>query len=126
MRAGSELCSPDLFVIHPTTWSTIRRLKDARHRYLFAEADGTSTEVNTIWGIPVQVTTDMTARTGLFINNTFGNVLVREGLSVHTDAFSASTNNIVKLIGEERLQLAVEKPNALLKVTNLATDASDS
>jgi hypothetical protein len=35
----------------------------------------------------------------------------------------ASTNNIVKLIGEERVQLAVEKPNALLKATNLATDA---
>ena len=27
----------------------------------------------------------------------------------------ASTNNIVKLIGEERIQLAVEKPNALLR-----------
>ena len=34
-----------------------------------------------------------------------------------------STNNIVKLIGEERVQLAVEKPNALPKATNLATDA---
>jgi hypothetical protein len=31
----------------------------------------------------------------------------------------ASTNNIVKLIGEERVQLAVEKPNALPKATNL-------
>ena len=38
----------------------------------------------------------------------------------------ASTNNIVKLIGEERIQLAVEKPNALPKATNLATDASDA
>jgi HK97 family phage major capsid protein len=126
MRAGSELCTPDLFVIHPTTWSIIRTLKDTLGRYLFANADGTDAAVNTIFGVPVFVTTDMPTGKGLFVNNGFGYVVVREGLNVFTDAFSASTNNITKFIGEERLNVAVERPNRLLAVTNLATDSSDA
>jgi HK97 family phage major capsid protein len=126
MRAGSELCSPDLFVVHPTTWSTIRRRKDAQQRYLFAQADATAEEANTIWGVPVFVTTDMTAGTGLFINRGFGYVVVREGISVSTDPYSQSTNNVTLFIAEERIGVAVERPNRLLAVTNLATDASDA
>lgn len=126
MRAGSELCTPDLFVIHPTTWSIIRRLKNSQGEYLFAKADATAEAVNTIWGVPVLVTTDQPTGTGLFINNRFGTVLLRESLNVTADPYSASTNNVTKFIGEERLALAVERPNALLKVTGLGTDASDT
>jgi hypothetical protein len=46
------------------------------------------------------VPTDTTTGTGLFINNSFVNILVHEWLSVDVDAYSAWTN-LIKLIGED-------------------------
>jgi HK97 family phage major capsid protein len=115
-----------LFVTQPTTWSAIRRLKEGQRRYLFAVADAAAAEGSTIGVIPVLVTSDMTTGTGLFINNSSGSVLIGEGLKVTTDPYSASTNNVIKLVGEERIPLAVERPNALLGVTNLGTESEDA
>lgn len=126
LRVGSELCSPDFLVIHPTTWSVIRRLKNTQGEYLFNKADATDAALNRVWGIPVLPTTEIAAGTGLFVNQKFGSILLRKAMSVFADSYSASTNNVTKYIAELRLALAVERPNALLKVTGLGTDATDT
>lgn len=122
LRTGSALAVADLLVLHPNTWSAIRRAKDANDRYL-ATADPTRDEAMTAWGVPVFVTTDIAAGVGGLVDTRkFGKVLVREPLTLQTgwtaDDF---TRNLVRFIAEERLVLAVERPAAVLKITGLPT-----
>ncbi|WP_322860108.1 phage major capsid protein [Mycobacterium europaeum] len=122
MRTGAALAEPNLFVLHPNTWSAMRRTKDGYGRYLVA-ADPTKDEANQLWGVEVLVTTEQTAGTGLLIDTLkFGKVLVREGLSLMTGTNNDDfTRNLVRFVGEERLALAVERPAALLAITGLPT-----
>lgn len=122
MRTGAALAEPNLFVLHPNTWSAMRRTKDNYGRYLVA-ADPTKDEANQLWGVEVLVTTQQIAGTGVLIDtNKFGKVLVREGLSLMTGTNNDDfTRNIVRFVGEERLALAVERPAALLSITGLPT-----
>lgn len=73
--------------------------------------------------MPVLTTTAQTAGVGTMLDTTkFGRVLVREGITVHvgtsTDDF---TKNISRWVFEERLVLAVERPSAVLQMSNLPT-----
>jgi HK97 family phage major capsid protein len=125
LRVGSALATADLLVVHPQTWSAIRRLKDTTGRFLFiaADSDPTRAEANSIFGVPVLVTTAITAGTGLMLDSQrFGRVLIREGITVHTGTNNDDlTKNIVRLVFEERLVLAVERPAAVLAISNLPT-----
>jgi HK97 family phage major capsid protein len=125
MRSGSELCEPDFIIVNPTDFGKVRRLKDSLGRYLLGEADGSHDATNSIWGLPVLQSTQNPAGSALLVQRGFGYLLVREGLVLKTDAYSAATNNITKYIAELREVLAVERPNRLLKISNWATDASD-
>jgi HK97 family phage major capsid protein len=125
LRVGSALATADLLVVHPQTWSAIRRLKDTTGRFLFiaADSDPTRSEANSIFGVPVLVTTAQTAGTGLLLDTTkFGRVLIREGITVHTGTNNDDlTKNIARFVMEERLVLAVERPAAVLAISNLPT-----
>ena len=125
LRVGSALAVADLLVLNPSTWSAIRRLKDTVGRFLFisSDSDPTQAEANAIFNVPVLVTTAMTAGTGLMLDTTkFGRVLIREGITVHTGTnLDDFTKNIVRFVIEERLGLAVERPSAVLAISNLPT-----
>ena len=56
LRVGPALATPDLLVLNPSDWSKLRRTKDLQARYL-TQADPTVGEANSLWGIPVVVTT---------------------------------------------------------------------
>ena len=74
-----------------------------------------------LWGIPVLTTIACQLGQGLLIDTTkFGKVVVREALSMRTgyDAGDAIAN-LVRLIVEERFNLAVERPTAILAISNL-------
>jgi HK97 family phage major capsid protein len=123
LRVGAALATADLLVLHPSTWSAIRRLKDSTGRYLFisADSDPTRAEADSIFNVPVLTTTQIAAGAGVLLDTTkFGRVLVREGISIHTgtstDDFS---RNITRFAIEERLVLAVERPAAVLSISNL-------
>jgi HK97 family phage major capsid protein len=120
MRTGAALAEPTLMVIHPNTWSAIRRSKDSQERYLVA-ADPTADEASSVWGVPALVTTACTAGTAVLIDVTkFGRVWMREPLSVMTGyANDDFTKNIRRFVGEERLAIAVERPAAVCLVTGL-------
>jgi HK97 family phage major capsid protein len=120
LRTGPSYVDPDLLVFHPTTWSSIRRTKDTTGRYILG-ADPTAAEANTLWGLPVAVTTTMPIGTGLLGNMAEGTkAYIRQGitadLGVTGDDF---IHNITRVRCEERLALGVTRPSALLKITGL-------
>jgi HK97 family phage major capsid protein len=120
MRTGTALAEPNLFITHPVTWSAMRRTKDGFQRFLIAP-DPTQDEAKMLWGIPVLTTIACQLGQGLLIDTTkFGKVVVREALSMRTgyDAGDAIAN-LVRLIVEERFNLAVERPTAILAISNL-------
>ena len=48
LRSGPALAVPDLFVLHPNTFSALRRIKDAYGRFIL-EADPTQEQASSIW-----------------------------------------------------------------------------
>ncbi|MGM9474339.1 phage major capsid protein [Pseudarthrobacter sp. YS3] len=120
LRTGPSYVDPDVLVFHPTTWSTIRRSKDAQGRYLLG-ADPTAAEANSLWGLPVLATTTMPVGTGLIGNMAEGvQAFIRQGITtdigVSADDF---VKNITRIRCEERIALGVTRPSALLKITGL-------
>ncbi|WP_111511775.1 phage major capsid protein [Mycobacterium kyogaense] len=122
LRVGAAKATADLFILHPSTWSAIRRTKDGQSRYLTAP-DPTAGEASSVWGVPVLVTTQLASGKGVLLDTTkFGRALVREPLNLrfgyNVDDF---TKNIYRVIAEERLTLQVERPPAVLALDGLPT-----
>ena len=122
LRTGAAFCEPDAVVIHPTSWSIIRRTKDTQGRYLL-NADPSSVEANMLWGIPVLATTSMPVGTALVANLEQGaQAFVRQGFTIDMSNQSGTsfTTNTTLVRAEERLTLGSPRPAALLKVTGIA------
>jgi HK97 family phage major capsid protein len=122
LRVGPALAVANLAVFHPSTWSAIRRTKDAQDRYL-TQPDPTIGEAASVWGVPVISTTACPAGKGLLVDTAkFGYVAVREGLSMRI-GFSGDdlTRNILRTVAEERLVLCVTRASAVLAITGLPT-----
>ena len=122
MRVGPALATPDVIVIHPDTWSAIRRIKDDFGRFQ-AQPDPTAGQANQLWGIDVLQTIACPPGEAVLIDTSkSGYVAVREPLSMRigysTDDF---TRNILRTVAEERLVLCVTRPPAVLQIYNLAT-----
>ncbi|OBH43375.1 hypothetical protein A5687_14950 [Mycobacterium mantenii] len=123
LRVGSALAEANLIVMHPNTFSAIRRLKNTLGNFLIG--DPTEQGSRELFGVRVVPTTAITAGTALMLDvSKFGRVLVREGITVHVGQTNDDfTKNIARLVLEERLVLAVERPSAVLAISNLPTTA---
>lgn len=121
LRTGNALAEPNLFITHPSTWGAIRRIKTTTGA--FVVGDPLREAPNTLWGIPVLVTTACTNGQGLLLDTRkFGTALLREGIVMHQGfANDDFVKNIARYVFEERLTLAVERPQAVLSITNLPT-----
>jgi hypothetical protein len=99
-----------------------RATKDNYGRYLIS-ADPTSDEANSLWGVEVLPTTQITAGDGLLLDTRkFGFVVVREAVSLRTGTNDDDfTRNLQRWVAEERLELAVERPAAVLSISGLPT-----
>jgi HK97 family phage major capsid protein len=120
LRTGPAYTDPTALVIHPSTWSSIRRTKDTAGRYILG-ADPTAAEANSLWGLPVLPTTTIAAGTALLGNLAEGvKGYVRQGLTldigVSGDDF---IHNITRVRCEERIAVGVNRPAALVKITGL-------
>ncbi|WP_430298001.1 phage major capsid protein [Sinomonas sp. B1-1] len=120
LRNGAAYTEPDLVILHPTTWSGMRRTKDSQGRYLL-NPNPAADEANTIWGLPVLVTTQIAAGTGIVANmREATRAFLRESISVKAgfpgDFFQ---RNLTGFVAEERLALGVKRPAAIVKVTGL-------
>ena len=103
-------------VLNPTDWTNLLLLKDTTGRYLFTDPHGT--ESPRLWGKDVIATASQTS--GQFLAGAFtlaAEIFDREDASVrvaeqHSDFF---VRNLVAILAEERLALAVYRTAALVK-----------
>ena len=124
LRTGPALADPNLCLMHPNTWANVRTAKDQYGRFL-ASVDPTSQTAETVWDVPVLVSTQFTAGTALLVDTTlYGRAVIREPI-VTRIGFSGTdfTQNIVRFVSEERLTQTIERPQAICKITGLPTAA---
>lgn len=113
--------APSDVVLHPNDWQDIRLLRTADGIYIW----GSPSEPGTarIWGWPVTVTTAITENTGLVGAFASANAMIfrRESVNVRVydqHADFAITNKLA-IVAEERLALAVFRPQAFATVTGI-------
>ena len=101
-------------IMHPTDWARIELTKDGQAKYLIGNPQGTAAP--TLWGLPVVATQAMTVdkfMTGAFrmAAQLFDRWDARVEVGYVNDDF---TKNLVTILAEERLALAVYRPEALV------------
>lgn len=106
----------DGIVLNPIDYANIELMKDADGRYLIGNPTGTMNVP--LWGRPVVTTQAMTA--GQFLAGAFGmgaQIFDREDatITVATENEDDFVNNLVTVLIEERLGLAVYRPEAFVK-----------
>jgi HK97 family phage major capsid protein len=111
---------PTGIVMHPNDWQDIRLLRTADGIYIFGSPQ--DNDVERMWGLPVRVTTAMTENTGLVgAFRPHAQIFRRSGITVElaTEHASDFTSNLVTILAEERLALAVYRPAAFATVTGI-------
>lgn len=101
-------------ILHPTDWAEIETLKDSQGRYIIGNPQGTTAP--TLWGLPVVSTQAMTQGdflTGAFMQGAqlFDRWDARVETGYENDDF---TKNMVTILAEERVALAVYRPEAFI------------
>lgn len=107
-------------VLHPSDWAKIELTKDANRGYIFANPQSLANPA--LWGRPVVGTQAMTVDTALVGAFRLGaQVFDREDANVviSTENQDDFIRNMVTIRAEERLALAVYRPQAFVKNTNL-------
>jgi HK97 family phage major capsid protein len=110
---------PTGIVLHPNDWEDIELTKDLQGQYLVAVSVAMGGEPR-VWRMPVIDTPAMTEGTALV--GAFGSgaqLYDREQASIriseqHSDFF---IRNAIVVLAEQRLALAVKRPEAFVKVT---------
>lgn len=103
-------------ILNPTQWAAMELLKDSEGRYIIGNPQGTAQP--TLWGRPVVATNAMT--TDKFLVGSFGmgaQVFDREdaNVQVSTEDSDNFRKNLVTIRAEERIALAVYRPEAFIK-----------
>ncbi|MBX7433779.1 phage major capsid protein [Mycobacterium sp. Y57] len=121
LRSGTSLAEANFIVMSPATYSSMRRLKNTYGEFLIGEPAAVG--ARQLFGVPVALTTAIADGTAVMLDTTkFGFVAVREGLTVHVGQSGTDfIDNISRFVMEERLVLCVERPSAVMVVSNLAT-----
>ncbi|WP_319528980.1 phage major capsid protein [uncultured Cohaesibacter sp.] len=101
-------------VLNPIDWARIELTKDSQGKYIIGQPQGTLTP--TLWGLPVVQTQAITVDkflTGAFkmAAQVFDLWQARVEVGFENDDF---TKNLVTILGEERLALAVYRPEAFI------------
>lgn len=110
---------PSGVILHPSDWEKIELAKDANGQYLVAVSVALGGEPK-VWRIPVVETPAMTEGTALIgAFGTGAQLYDREQASIrvseqHADFF---VRNAIVILAEQRLALAVKRPESFVKVT---------
>ncbi|MGP4691623.1 phage major capsid protein [Agrobacterium cavarae] len=101
-------------VLHPSDWAWIETLKDTTGRYIIGNPQGTINP--TLWGLPVVATPAITVDKVLVGAFKLGaQVFDRWDARVETGFVNDDfTKNLVTILAEERLALAVYRPEAFI------------
>ena len=116
LQATLALLPSDGMVLNPVDWAAIELTKDTQNRYIFANP--TSTIGAVLWGKPVVQSLAMTVN--LFLAGAFktaAQIFDREDANVlvSTEDQDNFVKNMVTVLAEERLALAVYRPQAFIK-----------
>lgn len=107
-------------VLHPSDWAAIELTKETTGGYIFANPQSLATP--TLWGRPVVATQSMTVDTALVGAFRLGaQIFDREDANVVISSENADDfiKNMVTIRAEERLALAVYRPEAFIKLADL-------
>ena len=101
-------------VMHPSDWAWVETLKDTTGRYIIGNPQGTISP--TLWGLPVVATQAMSVDKVLVGAFKMGaQVFDRWDARVETGYVNDDfTKNLVTILAEERLALAVYRPQAFI------------
>lgn len=130
--AGLATYAPDAFVLHPTDMANIELIRDdsggvSRTGMYIIGDPKTGTEFKTLWGIPVVESDSMTQ--GQFLVGSFGQaatLIDRQATTVEI-SYEDQDNfvkNLVTILCEERVGLAVTRPGAFIKGTFATSPAT--
>lgn len=102
-------------ILNPTDWASITLTKDAQLRYVFANPLGLNGAV--LWGLPVAESLAMGQ--GKFMTGAFrlaAQIFDREDatVTISTEDRDNFVKNMVTVLAEERLALAIYRPEALI------------
>lgn len=101
-------------VLHPSDWAEMEMAKDGEGRYLIGNPQGTAAP--TLWALPVVTTQAMPV--GDFLTGAFSmgaQLFDRWDARVETGYVNDDfTKNLVTILGEERVALAVYRPEAFV------------
>lgn len=126
LRTGEALASPDLLLVHPDSWAAIRTQKDTLGRYV-SGTDPTDASVEQAWGVEVVQSTGFAEGEAVLLDSQLvGKVAVRETITMRL-GYSGDdmVHNVLRVVVEERLNFAIERPAAICHVTGLPTAAHD-
>lgn len=109
---------PTGHVLNPIDWALIETTKDADGRYIIGNPQGSLNP--TLWGLPVVATQAMTS--GAFLTGAFrmgAQIFDRMDarVEISTEDSDNFRKNLVTILAEERLALAVYRPEAFIKGT---------
>ena len=107
-------------VMHPSDWAAIELTKETTGGYIFANPQSLATP--TLWGRPIVATQAMTVDTCLVGAFQLGaQIFDREDMNVVLSSEDGENfrRNMLTILAEERLGLAVYRPAAFIKNTNL-------
>jgi HK97 family phage major capsid protein len=118
LQATLALLPATGFVLHPTDWAGIETTKDSQGRYIIGNPKQEG--VPSLWGLPVVDTPAMTV--GTFLAGAFkqgAQIFDREDarVEISTEDSDNFRKNLVTVLAEERLGLAVYRPEAFIKGT---------
>lgn len=108
-------------VLNPIDWAGIETTKDSTGQYVIGNPQGTLQP--TLWGLPVVATQAMTA--GAFLTGAFrmgAQIFDRMDarVEISTEDSDNFRKNLITVLAEERLALAVYRPEAFIKGTYAA------
>jgi HK97 family phage major capsid protein len=116
LQGSLSLFPPTGIVLNDADWAAIELLKDTTGRYLIGNPQGTISP--TLWGLPVVTTQAMAADTFLVGAFKLGAQIfdrIRAAITVATENEDDFVKNMVTILIEERLGLAVYRPQAFIK-----------
>ncbi len=125
---GAGFAQPDAFVLNPLDWLSLRISKDSNGQYLFGGPGyapygvGGYSNVGSMWGLPVVSTTSIAQGTALCGAFKMGaQIFRRAGLTIRSTDSHASlfVSNIVTIVAEQRMALAVYQPNKFCTITSI-------
>lgn len=108
--------SADGIVLNPIDWAEIELLKDSQYRYLFANPQAMAGP--TLWGLPVVATQSQAQEDFLVGAFQLGATIYdREDatVTISTEDRDNFVKNMVTILAEERLALAVKRPEAFVR-----------